>query len=81
MVLLANVPIFASIPAQVYGFAATVAMALLPATPGSTTDVSLANPVIVIILSMIIGALFGYASEKLAGMLMGSGHHHAAAKA
>ena len=28
MVLLANVPIFANIPAQVYGFASTVAMAL-----------------------------------------------------
>ena len=28
MVLLANVPLFANIPAQVYGFAATVAMAL-----------------------------------------------------
>jgi hypothetical protein len=34
-----------------------------------------------IILSMIIGAVFGYVSEKLAGMLagMGSPAHHAKA--
>ena len=30
MVLLANVPVFASIPSQVYGFAATVALTLPP---------------------------------------------------
>ena len=81
MVLLANVPLFASIPAQVYGFASTVALALLPASPGSVTDASLANPVVVIILSMIVGAVFGYVSEKLAGMLAGMGHGARHAKA
>jgi len=81
MVLLANLPLFASIPAQVYGFASVVALALLPATPGSMTTVSMTNPVIAIILSMIIGAVFGYVSERVAGMLVGTGHHHAAAKA
>jgi tetrahydromethanopterin S-methyltransferase subunit C len=81
MVLLANVPLFASIPAQVYGFASTVALALLPASPGSVTDASLANPVVVIILSTIIGAIFGYVSEKVAGMLTGVGSNRAHAKA
>jgi hypothetical protein len=81
MVLLANMPLFASIPAQVYGFASVVALALLPATPGGMTTVSMANPVIAIILSMIIGAGFGYLSEKVAGMLVGMGHNRAAAKA
>ena len=61
--------------------AATVAMALLPATPGSVTEASLGNPVVTIILSMIVGAIFGYVSEKVAGMLMGAGDHRAAAKA
>src|SRR5262249_5580887 len=69
MVLLANIPLFASIPAQVYGFASVVALALLPASPGSLTAASMANPVVAIILSMIIGAIFGYVSEKVAGML------------
>jgi hypothetical protein len=30
---------------------------------------------------MIVGAIFGYLSEKVAGMLMGMGDHRAAAKA
>jgi tetrahydromethanopterin S-methyltransferase subunit C len=78
MVLLANVPMFASIPAQVYGFASTVAYAMLKG--GSVTEASMANPVVVIILSMILGAVFGYVSEKVAGMLVGAGDHRAAAK-
>ena len=78
MVLLANVPMFASIPAQVYGFASTVAYAMMKG--GSVTEASMANPVVVIILSMILGAVFGYVSEKVAGMLVGAGDHRAAAK-
>ena len=80
MVLLANVPVFASIPTQVYGFASLAAYALMKDAGGSLTAVSLANPLVVIILSMIIGAVFGYVSEKVAGMLVGSGSR-AAAKA
>jgi len=82
MVLLGNIPMFASIPAQVYGFAATVAMTLM-ATDGAAnlTAGSIANPVAVIILSMIVGAVFGYVSEKLAGMLAGMGSHAHHAKA
>jgi tetrahydromethanopterin S-methyltransferase subunit C len=48
---------------------------------GSLTAVSLENPVVMIILSMIIGAVFGYVSEKLAGMLAGMGSHAHHAKA
>jgi tetrahydromethanopterin S-methyltransferase subunit C len=40
---------------------------------GSMTAPSLENPVVVVILSMILGAVFGYVSEKLAGMLAGAG--------
>jgi hypothetical protein len=82
MVLLANVPVFSNIPAQVYGFASTVAYTLMTADGAANlTSMSLANPEIVIILSMIIGAVFGYVSEKVAGMLVGAGNHRAAAKA
>jgi hypothetical protein len=80
MVLLANVPLFASIPSQVYGFASTAALTLMGNGAGNLTAASIDNPVVVIILSMIIGAVFGYASEKVAGMLMGASHG-AAAKA
>jgi hypothetical protein len=75
MVVLANVPMFSSIPAQVYGFASTVALTLLT-TDGvnNITAASIANPILVVILSMMVGAVFGYASERFAGMLAGSGH-------
>ena len=72
MVLLANVPMFSVIPAQVYGFASVAAYSLMKG--GSMTAASLENPVVVVILSMIIGAVFGYVSERLAGMLAGMGH-------
>jgi hypothetical protein len=81
MVLLANMPMFSVIPAQVYGFAAVVAYTLMKDAGGSLTAVSMENPVLVVILSMIIGAAFGYASEKLAGMLAGAGHGARHAKA
>lgn len=79
MVLLANIPLFGNIPAQVYGFASTVALTLLTNGGDKLTAPALANPVVVIILSMIIGAVFGYVSEKLAGMLVGESRAHAKA--
>ena len=80
MVLLANIPLFAAIPAQVYGFASVVAYTLMT-KDADLTAASLANPVVVVILSMIVGAVFGYVSEKLAGMLAGMGSHPRHAKA
>ena len=81
MVLLANVPVFSVIPAQVYGFASVVAYTLMKDAGGSLTAASMENPVVVIILSMIIGAVFGYVSEKVAGMLAGMGPDARHAKA
>jgi Protein of unknown function (DUF1097) len=81
MVLLANIPLFSTIPAQVYGFASVVAYTLMKDAASSLTAVSLENPVVVVILSMIIGVVFGYVSEKLAGMLAGMGSHAHHAKA
>ena len=69
MVLLANVEIFAAIPAQVYGFASVVALTLLGNGAGNLSAPAMANPVVVVILSMIVGAIFGWVSEKVAGML------------
>lgn len=81
MVLLANIPLFAAIPAQVYGFASVVAYTLMKDAAGSLTAASLDNPVVAVILSMIVGAVFGYVSEKVAGMLAGMGSHAHHAKA
>lgn len=71
MILLANMPAFAAIPALVYGFAATAGFALLAADGlANLTAASLANPLVTIILSMIAGAALGYVSEKVAGALV-----------
>ena len=77
MVFLANIPAFSAIPAQVYGFASVVALTLLGNGAGNLTAISMDNPVVVIIISMIVGAMFGWVSEKIAGMLAGaeSGAH------
>ncbi|MEJ2435978.1 MAG: DUF1097 family protein [Pseudolabrys sp.] len=40
---------------------------------GALTASSAANPFVLMIVSLIIGALFGFVSGKLAGLLQGSG--------
>ena len=64
MVALSRIKPFATIPGSVYGFACIAAYVLL-AKPASLTSGDLTNPLVVIALSLIVGALFGYASEKL----------------
>ena len=68
LVMGAKVPILSSIPAGVYGYASTVALTLLGkdfAPAGSL----LAVPALNVAISMIIGAIFGYISQQLAGAL------------
>jgi hypothetical protein len=69
MILGCTIPIFSAIPATVYGYAAVVAFALLKAGTDNLTVPSLANPAVVIALSMIVGAIFGLISEAVAGAM------------
>jgi hypothetical protein len=69
MILGAKIPAFSAIPAQVYGYAATVAFTLLTNAAGSLMLPDLTNPAIIVALSMVIGAVLGYISEQLAGAL------------
>lgn len=69
IVLASCIPMFSAIPASVYGFASIAAFALLKTGTGDLMSPTIGNPVVIIILSLIIGAIFGYLSEKLAGML------------
>jgi hypothetical protein len=64
------------VPANVYGYAALVAYSLhqpsaAPAASPLQNPVSpsFANPLVLLIVSMVIGALFGYASDQLAKVL------------
>ncbi len=66
------IPLLASIPAAVYGYAC--AFAFLLQTPDKLTQAALIAPnfdnvLVNVIVSMIIGALFGWASGQLAGVL------------
>ena len=68
-ILAAKLPPFASIPGTTYGYACTFAFLLQ--TPdrfnlANLTSLGLGNPLIVVPLSMSIGALFAYTSAKAA---------------
>ena len=69
MVLLANVPMFATIPAMVYGYASIAAYFLLKG--GELMAGNMTNPLVTVVVSMVLGALLGYASEKIGVALAG----------
>src|SRR5713101_7322654 len=65
-----HIKAFSVIPASVYGYAAVFAYLLQTAdsmTKEKLMSATLANALIIVIVSMAIGALFGLASGKLAG--------------
>ena len=70
LVLLAKVPALATIPAMVYGYASVAAFGLL-AADADVTAANFTNPLVIIIVSMVVGAILGYISEKIAGAIAG----------
>ena len=73
LVIVASIDALSVVPANVYGYAAIVGYSLhQPSVAPSTgplqnlTAGSFANPLVLLIVSMVIGALFGYASGQLA---------------
>ena len=73
LVIVASIDLLSAVPANVYGYAAIVGYTLSKGATGALTAGSAANPLVLMIISLIIGALFGYASGKLAGVLTSSG--------
>ena len=69
VVIAAKSPMLSDIPASFYGFASVVALALVGGKL-AVTSVSLENPFINIVISLVIGAALGYVSEKVAGVLV-----------
>jgi hypothetical protein len=73
MVMGAHLKPFSTIPASVYGYASTFAAILMSAQAvvvGDLLVVGIAgNPALKVAVSMVVGALFGLASAKLAGAL------------
>ena len=71
IVLAANIPAFATIPASFFGYAPTFAYLLQ--TPDKLNNkvlfgAVLANPLIIISISIVVGAIFGLSSGKLGAM-------------
>lgn len=77
LVIVASIDKLSVVPANVYGYASTVAYSLHQATDGEAgtgplanlASASFQNPLVLLIVSMAIGALFGWASGKFAGAL------------
>jgi hypothetical protein len=67
MMLVANMPMFATIPAMVYGYASVAAYFLLKG--GELMAGDMTNPLITVVVSMVLGAILGYVSEKIAAAL------------
>ena len=75
IVLASSVPYLGVIPASVYGFASIAGLILLK--PGMTPQAA----IVPTILSIVIGAVFGYVSEALANALAKKGEPSAEAEA
>ena len=70
MILGAHVPTLASIPSAVYGYASVAGFALMGGKLGALTVPALGeNPLLTIIASFVVGSIFAYVSEKLAGVM------------
>ena len=72
MCLGARIKAFSVIPASVYGYAATFAFLLQTAdamTKEKLRSASMANALIIVVVSMVIGAIFGLVSGKVGGAL------------
>ena len=72
IVYAAKAPALSDIPANVFGYAAVAGLALTGKKLGAVTSASLEDPFVVGVISLIIGAVLGYISQKIAVALMGS---------
>lgn len=72
LVIVASMDPLSVVPANVYGYAATVAYTLHASAQESLTAASFANPLILVAVSMVIGAILGYISGALAKAMTSS---------
>ena len=65
LVIVANISMLSAVPANVFGYAATAAYALQTTGAGSSMAMDFTNPVLLVALSTILGAVFGMISGKV----------------
>lgn len=68
MVAVSRVPLLAAIPAIVWGFASTVGTTAVTGRDMLYAD-SIGHPVLIVVTAMLLGGLFGLASETLANVM------------
>lgn len=68
MVAVSRVGLLAAIPAIVWGFASTVGTSAVTGRDIAYTD-SIGNPFLMVVTAMLLGGLFGIASETLANVI------------
>ncbi len=69
LVAVAGCNLLSVVPANVYGYAATAGLALTAGTAANVTAMDMSNPVLLVVVSTVLGAVFGMVSGKLAGAL------------
>ena len=69
LVIVAGCNLLSVVPANVYGYAATAAYALQTTNAGSVTAMDMTNPVLLVAVSTVLGAVFGMLSGMLSGKL------------
>ncbi len=69
LVIVAGQSLLSVVPANVYGYAATAGLGLTAGTAGNTLAMDMTNPVLLVAVSTVLGAIFGMISGKVAGML------------
>ncbi len=69
LVAVAGCNLLSVVPANVYGYAATAGLALTAGTAANATAMDMSNPVLLVAVSTVLGAVFGMVSGKLAGAL------------
>jgi hypothetical protein len=66
LVIVASMDALSVVPANVYGYAATVAYTLHASAQDALTQTGFANPLVLLSVSMVAGAIFGWISGALA---------------
>jgi hypothetical protein len=69
LVIVANFSLLSVVPANVYGYAVTAGYALSTDTAGNYGAVDFTNPVLIVALSVLLGAVFGLVSAKVAAAI------------
>ncbi|TPK72115.1 DUF1097 domain-containing protein [Mesorhizobium sp. B2-4-15] len=72
LILAARLPLLSAIPSAVYGYATTAGLFLLGAAAYGEGASGIVKVAAAVVISLIIGNILGYASEKVTGALVRS---------